>query len=82
MTVDFRERTYSAGKIPGGFFKREGRPRENEILVSRIVDRSIRPLFDEKWKNVTQVSIVVLSYDCENDPDVLSVIGTSAALRL
>ncbi|MCB4792398.1 MAG: polyribonucleotide nucleotidyltransferase [Elusimicrobia bacterium] len=82
LTVDYRERTYAAGKIPGGFFKREGRPREKEILSSRIVDRSIRPLFDEKWKNETQVSILVLSFDGENDPDVLSVIGASSALRL
>jgi polyribonucleotide nucleotidyltransferase len=82
LTVDYRERTYSAGKIPGGFFKREGRPREKEILTSRIVDRSIRPLFDEKWKNETQVAIVVLSYDGENDTDVLSVIGASAALKI
>lgn len=80
LTVDYRERTYAAGKIPGGFFKREGRPREKEILTSRIVDRTIRPLFPEGYCCETQVGITLLSSDVENDSDILSVIGVSAAL--
>ncbi|MFH1540305.1 MAG: polyribonucleotide nucleotidyltransferase [Elusimicrobiota bacterium] len=80
LTVDYRERTYAAGKIPGGFFKREGRPREKEILTSRIVDRTIRPLFPDGYHYDTQVGITLLSSDIENDSDVLSVIGVSAAL--
>ncbi|MCX5781674.1 MAG: polyribonucleotide nucleotidyltransferase [Elusimicrobia bacterium] len=82
LTVNYRERTYAAGKIPGGFFKREGRPRENEILVSRLIDRTIRPLFPPEWFNDTQITALVLSYDGENDSDVISIIGTSAALML
>ncbi|MBI5574519.1 MAG: polyribonucleotide nucleotidyltransferase [Elusimicrobia bacterium] len=80
LTVDYRERTYAAGKIPGGFFKREGRPREKEILTSRIVDRTIRPLFPDGYYYDTQVGITLLSSDVENDSDVLSVIGVSASL--
>ena len=63
LTVDYRERTYAAGKIPGGFFKREAKPRDSEILISRIIDRSIRPLFPEHWRNETQISALVLSFD-------------------
>ncbi|AKL97960.1 polyribonucleotide nucleotidyltransferase [Endomicrobium proavitum] len=80
LTVDYRERTYAAGKIPGGFFKREAKPRDSEILVSRIIDRSIRPLFPEYWRNDTQISAIVLSYDGVNDTEIASVIGTSVAL--
>jgi polyribonucleotide nucleotidyltransferase len=82
LTVDYRERTYSAGKIPGGFFKREGRPRENEILVSRLIDRGIRPLFPDDWHNETQVTAITLSYDGENSTDILSMNGASFALML
>jgi polyribonucleotide nucleotidyltransferase len=82
LTVDFRERTYAAGKIPGGFFKREGRPREKEILTSRIIDRTIRPLFPEFWRNPTQVGVMLLSTDNVHDADVMGVIGASIALRL
>lgn len=80
LTVDYRERTYAAGKIPGGFFKREGRQREKEILTSRIVDRTIRPLFPKEYRCKTQVAVILLSSDIENDSDVLAVIGVSAAL--
>jgi len=79
LTVDYREYTYSAGKIPGGFFKREGRPSEREILVSRMIDRPLRPLFPESWRNETQVMALVLSADSENDPDVIAITGASAA---
>jgi polyribonucleotide nucleotidyltransferase len=82
LTVDYRENTYAAGKIPGGFFKREGRPNEKEILTSRLIDRPIRPLFPEGWNCETQVVALVLSYDQENDPDTLAVIGASCALYL
>ncbi|MFC1501702.1 polyribonucleotide nucleotidyltransferase [Elusimicrobiota bacterium] len=82
LTVNYKERTYAAGKIPGGFFKREGRPRENEILISRIIDRSIRPMFNENWRHDTQIAALVLSYDGENDSSIISVIGTSIALML
>ncbi|MEC9367659.1 MAG: polyribonucleotide nucleotidyltransferase, partial [Pseudomonadota bacterium] len=68
LMVDYREKTYSAGKIPGGFFKREGRPSEKETLTSRLIDRPIRPLFADGFKNETQVLITVLSHDMENDP--------------
>jgi len=78
LTVDYREYTYSAGKIPGGFFKREGRPSEREILISRLIDRPMRPLFPEAWRNETQIVGFVLSMD-ENDPDVLAVTAASAA---
>jgi polyribonucleotide nucleotidyltransferase len=79
LTVDYREYTYSAGKIPGGFFKREGRPSEREILISRLIDRPLRPLFPEGWRNETQIVALVLSADSENDPDVIAVTGASAA---
>ena len=79
LTVDYREYTYSAGKIPGGFFKREGRPSEREILISRLIDRPLRPLFPEAWRNETQIVGLVLSADSENDPDVIAVTGASAA---
>src|SRR6059036_2791569 len=80
LTVDYRENTYSAGKIPGGFFKREGRPSEKEILTSRLIDRPLRPLFPEGFVSETQVIATVLSHDKENDPDVMSITGASAAL--
>ncbi len=80
LTVDYREYTYSAGKIPGGFFKREGRPSEREILTSRLIDRPLRPLFPESWRNETQVVGMVLSADSENDPDVIAVTAASAAV--
>lgn len=80
--VDYRERTYAAGKIPGGFFKREGRPRENEVVTSRLVDRPLRPLFDKNFLNEIQVMIAVLSSDQENDADVPSIIGASCAVSL
>ena len=80
LTVDYREYTYSAGKIPGGFFKREGRPSEREILVSRLIDRPLRPLFPEGWSTETQIVAMVLSADSENDPDVIGVTAASAAL--
>jgi polyribonucleotide nucleotidyltransferase len=80
LTVDYREFTYSAGKIPGGFFKREGRPSEREILTSRLTDRPLRPLFPEGWSNETQIVAMVLSADSENDPDVIAVTAASAAL--
>ncbi len=82
LTVNYRERTYAAGKIPGGFFKRETRPRDGEILVSRIVDRSVRPIFAEGFNCDTQVAIVVLSADSEHETDLPSVLGTSVALLL
>jgi len=82
LTVDYREYTYSAGKIPGGFFKREGRPSEREILVSRLIDRPLRPLFPEGWSTETQIVAMVLSADSENDPDVIGVTAASAALYL
>src|SRR5487761_629506 len=82
LTVDYREYTYSAGKIPGGFFKREGRPSEREILISRLIDRPLRPLFPEAWRNETQIVAMVLSADSENDPDVIGVTAASAALYI
>src|SRR2546422_5638051 len=80
LTVDYRENTYAAGKIPGGFFKREGRPTEKEILTSRLIDRPLRPLFPEGYNYETQVIALVLSADKENDPDIMSISGASAAL--
>ena len=80
--MDYREYTYSAGKIPGGFFKREGRPSEREILTSRLIDRPLRPLFPEAWRNETQIVAMVLSADSENDPDVIAVTAASAALYI
>jgi polyribonucleotide nucleotidyltransferase len=82
LTVDYRENTYAAGKIPGGFFKREGRPNEKETLTSRLIDRPIRPLFPKGWPYETQVVALVLSADLANDPDILAVTGASAALHL
>ncbi len=82
LTVNYQEKTYAAGKIPGGFFKREGRPSEKETLTSRLIDRPIRPLFVEGFKNETQVVVTVLSHDLENDPDIVAMIGASAALTL
>ena len=80
LTVDYREYTYAAGKIPGGFFKREGRPSEREILTSRLTDRPLRPLFPEGWSTETQIVAMVLSADSENDPDVIGLTAASAAL--
>ncbi|WP_174801476.1 polyribonucleotide nucleotidyltransferase [Martelella limonii] len=82
LTVNYQEKTFAAGKIPGGYFKREGRPSENETLVSRLIDRPIRPLFPEGYKNDTQVVVTVLQHDLENNPDVLAMVATSAALTL
>ena len=82
LTVNYQEKTYAAGKIPGGFFKREGRPSEKETLVSRLIDRPIRPLFAPGFKCETQVIISVLSHDLENDPDIVAMVGASAALTL
>ena len=82
LTVDYREYTYSAGKIPGGFFKREGRPSEKEVLTSRLTDRPLRPLFPEGWSNETQIVSMVLSADSENDPDVIGVTAAAAALYI
>src|SRR5439155_11990552 len=82
LTVNYQEKTYAAGKIPGGFFKREGRPTEKEVLTSRLIDRPIRPLFAQGFRNETQVICTVLSHDLENDPDVVAMIGASAALTI
>ena len=82
LTVDYEERMYAAGKIPGGFIKREGRPTEAAILAARLTDRPIRPLFPKGYKAEVQVITTVLSADQENDPDVLSIIGASAALSI
>ena len=82
LTVNYQEKTFAAGKIPGGFFKREGRPTEKEVLTSRLIDRPIRPLFAEGFRNETQVICTVLSHDLENDPDVVAMIGASAALTI
>lgn len=82
LTVNYQEKTYAAGKIPGGFFKREGRPGEKETLTCRLIDRPIRPLFAAGFKNDTQIIINVLSHDLENDPDMVAMVGVSAALTL
>jgi len=82
LTVNYQEKTFAAGKIPGGFFKREGRPSEKETLTSRLIDRPIRPLFPKGFKNEVQVMLTVLSHDMENDPDIVGLIGASAALVL
>src|ERR687884_55823 len=82
LTVNYQEKSFAAGKIPGGFFKREGRPSEKETLVSRLIDRPIRPLFVPGFLNETQVICTVLSHDLENDPDIVSMVGASAALTL
>ncbi|QCO15194.1 polyribonucleotide nucleotidyltransferase [Azospirillum brasilense] len=82
LTVNYQEKAFAAGKIPGGFFKREGRPTEKETLVSRLIDRPIRPLFADGFRNETQVICTVLSHDLENDPDIVAMVGTSAALTI
>src|SRR6516164_11822615 len=82
LTVDYREYTYASGRIPGGFFKREGKPAEKEVLTSRVIDRPIRPLFPYGWRHETQIIALVLSADAENDSDVLAITGASAALAL
>src|SRR6202166_426099 len=82
LTVNYQEKAFAAGKIPGGFFKREGRPSEAEVLKSRLIDRPIRPLFPEGFRNEVQIVATVLSYDNENDPDIVSLVGCSAALTL
>jgi polyribonucleotide nucleotidyltransferase len=82
LTVNYQEKAFAAGKIPGGFFKREGRPSEKEVLTSRLIDRPIRPLFAEGYRNETLVVITTLAHDMENDPDIVSMIATSAALTL
>jgi len=82
LTVNYQEKYYAAGRIPGGYFKREGRPTEKEILTSRLIDRPIRPLFPRGWYNEVQVQCIVMSADGENDPDILAVLGASAALMV
>jgi len=82
LTVDYQEKYYAAGRIPGGYFKREGRPTEKETLVSRLIDRPIRPLFADGWRCETQIIVTTLSHDLENDPDILALIASSAALTL
>jgi polyribonucleotide nucleotidyltransferase len=82
LTVDYQEKFYAAGRIPGGYFKREGRPTERETLISRLIDRPIRPLFADGWRNETQVIVTTLSHDLENDPDILALVASSAALCL
>ena len=82
LTVDYQEKTYAAGKIPGGFFKREGRPSEKETLTSRLIDRPIRPLFPKDFKNEIQIIANVISLDPLVDPDIPAIIGASAALSL
>src|SRR5688572_18829623 len=82
LTVDYKENTYASGRIPGGFFKREGKPSEKEVLTSRLIDRPIRPLFPGTWRHETQIIALVLSADAQNDTDVLAITGASAALAL
>src|SRR6188474_253746 len=82
LTVDYREYAYASGRIPGGFFKREGKAAEKEVLTSRLIDRPIRPLFPSGWRYETQIIALVLSADTENDSDVLAITGASAALQL
>src|SRR5574337_1207495 len=82
LTVDYQERAYAAGKIPGGVFKREGRPHDKETLTARLIDRPLRPLFPEGYRQDVQIIGTVLSADQENDPDVLAVLGASAALAI
>src|SRR5689334_3708559 len=82
LTVEYRERAYAGGRIPGGFFKREGRPDEKETLTCRLIDRPLRPLFPKGFRNEIQVINLVISADNESDPDVLAMVGTSAALSL
>src|SRR6201986_2367791 len=82
LTVNYQEKFYAAGRIPGGYFKREGRPTERETLISRLIDRPVRPLFADGWRCDTQVIINVLSHDLENDPDIVAMVAASAALTL
>ena len=82
LTVNYQERYYAAGKIPGGYFKRERAPTERETLTSRLIDRPIRPLFAEGYRNETQVVVQVLSHDMENDPDIVGLVAASAALTI
>src|SRR5438309_5231448 len=82
LTCNYFEKFYAAGRIPGGYFKREGRPTERETLISRLIDRPVRPLFASGWRCETQVIVTTLSHDLENDPDVLAMVATSAALTL
>src|SRR5205807_5241748 len=82
LTVDYKEYTYASGRIPGGFFKREGKPSEKEVLTSRVIDRPIRPLFPTGWKHESQIIALVLSADPNYDPDVLALTGASAALAV
>src|SRR5579871_4387501 len=82
LTVDYREKAAAAGKFPGGYFKREGRPTEKEILTCRLTDRPIRPLFPKGWYNEVQVQTILLSADGENEPDILSIVGASASLMV
>src|SRR5271169_907383 len=82
LTVNYQEKAFAAGRIPGGYLKREGRPSDRETLVSRLIDRPIRPLFPDGFRCDTQVIVTVLSHDLENDPDILSMVATSAALTL
>src|SRR5579864_1674873 len=82
LTVNYQEKTFAAGKIPGGFFKREGRPSEKEVLTSRLIDRPIRPLFAPGFLNEVQIICTVLSHDLENDPDIVAMVGASAALTI
>src|SRR6266511_585284 len=82
LTCNYVEKFYAAGRIPGGYFKREGRPTERETLISRLIDRPIRPLFADGWRCDTQVIVHVLSHDLENDPDILAMVASSAALTL
>jgi polyribonucleotide nucleotidyltransferase len=82
LTVDYQEKFYASGRIPGGYFKREGRPTERETLISRLIDRPVRPLFADGWRNETQVIVTTLSHDLENDPDILAMVAASAALTL
>jgi len=82
LSVHYQEKTFAAGKIPGGFFKREGRPTEKEVLTSRLIDRPIRPLFMDGFRNEVQVICTVLAHDLENDPDIVALVGVSAALTI
>jgi polyribonucleotide nucleotidyltransferase len=82
LTVDYREYTYASGRIPGGFFKREGKPAEKEVLTSRVIDRPIRPLFPQGWRYETQIIALVLSADSENDTDVLALTGAMRGLGM
>ena len=82
LTVEYREKTYAAGKVPGGFFKREMRPRDPEILVARSIDRPVRPMFADTYRNELQLVVQVLSYDRVNDPGILAGVGAMAALSI